>query len=136
MTKIKLPRIIDDETARLCKENAINIAKTAKENDIFALVGDLGSGKTTWTQSFAKEIGFLGVVVSPTFSILHTYRSAESILIHMDLYRLIKEDIINPLDLEETGFFHYIGVGGICVIEWAEPVREYLPEETKWIYFD
>lgn len=94
---------------------------------IIGLTGDLGSGKTTFTKYFAKNIGVLDNLNSPTFTILKIYEAKLS-LYHMDVYRL--ENIGYDYELEE-----YIYGNGISVIEWYEYIELMLPEEILSLSF-
>jgi len=94
--------------------------------DIVALIGELGSGKTCLTQGMAKGLGVAEnvPVVSPTFTLVNEYPGRIP-LVHLDVYRLS-----GPGDLEDMGYEEYFYGGGVVVIEWAEKVREILPEKT------
>lgn len=94
--------------------------------DIVALIGELGSGKTCLTQGMAKGLGVAEnvPVVSPTFTLVNEYPGRVP-LVHLDVYRLS-----GPRDLEDMGYEEYFYGGGVVVIEWAEKVREILPEKT------
>ena len=94
--------------------------------DIVALIGELGSGKTCLTQGMAKGLGVAEnvPVVSPTFTLVNEYPGRIP-LVHLDVYRLS-----GPQDLEDMGYEEYFYGGGVVVIEWAEKVREILPEKT------
>lgn len=90
------------------------------EGCIITLAGDLGAGKTTFTQGLAKAIGIQGVVSSPTFTILKEY-SGNYNLAHFDAYRLEGSD-------EDLGFEEIFERGDICVIEWANFIADIIPE--------
>jgi len=94
--------------------------------DIVALIGELGSGKTCLTQGMAKGLGVAEnvPVVSPTFTLVNEYPGRIP-LVQLDVYRLLC-----PRDLEDMGYEEYFYGGGVVVIEWAEKVREILPEKT------
>lgn len=86
------------------------------------LDGDLGAGKTTWTQSFGKALGVKRTINSPTFAIMKSYKTADgSMLYHMDAYRL--EGAHQDLGFEEC--FE----DGICVVEWADYIAEQIPSD-------
>jgi len=101
---------------------AQNIESEKFPNMIICLEGDLGSGKTVFTKGLAASLGIEEVITSPTFNIIKEYDAGELPLYHMDVYRL-NGDVSN-LGLEE-----YYNKGGIVVIEWADTIRDYLPEE-------
>jgi len=91
--------------------------------DVIALVGGLGTGKTTLTQSIAQGWGYREEVTSPTFSLVNEYRSRKGFLFHMDLYRLTAKE------LKHFEFEEYMQEG-ICVIEWADRARNRWPQKT------
>ena len=103
-------------------ELAQNIESEKFKNMVICLDGDLGSGKTVFTKGFAKSLEIKEDVTSPTFTIIKEYTSGESPLYHMDVYRL--DGKVEDLGLEE-----YYQKGGVCIIEWSETIRDYLPEE-------
>jgi len=94
--------------------------------DIVALIGELGSGKTSLTQGIAKGLGVAEnvPVVSPTFTLVNEYPGRLP-LIHLDVYRLS-----GPADLEDMGYEEYFYGGGVVVIEWAEKILDLLPQTT------
>ena len=99
-----------------------------KGGEVIGLIGELGSGKTTFVKGLAKGLGIKELITSPTFVLLKDYGK----LVHIDLYRLKKPSEIKTLGLED-----YLGrPDKICVIEWAERIKKYLPKKTKFIEFD
>ena len=102
-------------------------AKRMGENlsggEVLALDGDLGAGKTAFVKGLAKGLGIEEMVVSPTFTIVREY-GGEKKLAHFDVYR-----IADPDEMFEIGFEEYLGGEWICVIEWAERIRDLLPQE-------
>lgn len=100
------------------------LAKSLNPGDVVALFGDLGAGKTAFTRGLAKGIGFDGEVSSPTFALVHEYPGNIPIY-HFDMYRITTWD-----DLYSTGFFDYLDMGGILVIEWSENIENCLPDCT------
>jgi len=121
------------------EKETFNIAKgvalEAKPGDVFALYGDLGSGKTTFTKGFAEALGIKKHITSPTFVISKEYPiKSGSIkkLVHTDCYRLSGEN-----DAENIGLSEYLNGGSsILVLEWPENIEEILPKNTKKIYFE
>ena len=106
------------------------LAKTLKGTEIIALYGDLGAGKTAFTRGIADFFGIKDLVSSPTFSIMNEYQSDKFKIYHFDMYR------VNSFEnLESTGFFYYID-NGIIIIEWAENVEEFLPNNMIKIYIN
>ena len=103
-------------------------AKSAYAGEVIALDGDLGCGKTVFAKGFADGLGIKEPVTSPTFTILRQYEDGRLPLYHFDVYRIEASD-----EMLETGFDEYIGGDGVCIIEWAENVRDILPDDTVWI---
>ena len=101
------------------------LAKEAAPGDIFALIGDLGAGKTVFAKGFAKGLGVEEAITSPTFTIVCEYDEGRLPLYHFDVYRI--ED---PEELFETGFDEYLYGKGVCLIEWADKVIDELPQKT------
>ena len=114
----KITTYNEHETALLAE----NIESEKFPNMVICLIGDLGSGKTVFVKAFANALEIDEPITSPTFNIIKEYPNAELPLYHMDVYRLddIKEDI---------GIEDYFNKGGITIIEWADMIKEKLPEE-------
>lgn len=111
-----------NETFELGKK----LAERAVSGDIYCLSGDLGAGKTAFAQGFAKGLGVTEDVTSPTFTILCVYESGRLPLYHFDVYRF--ED---AFELEDIGGDEYLYGDGVCLIEWSEKIKEYLPVKVK-----
>lgn len=115
-----------------CREDTVQIAyqmaQNAQPGQVYALIGDLGVGKTVFTKGFAEGLGIEEPVSSPTFTILQIYEEGKFPLYHFDVYR-----IEEPEEMEEVGFDDYVYGDGVCLIEWAGRIEEILPEETIWI---
>lgn len=109
-------------------ELAQNIESEKFPNMVICLYGDLGSGKTVFAKGFAQALGIKEDVTSPTFTIIKEYTSGELPLYHMDVYRL--ED-----NIESTGLLDYFDKDGVVIIEWANLIKDYLPEERLDIFF-
>lgn len=113
-----------EETWSLAKE----LAKELKPGDVVCLEGDLGAGKTTFTQGLAAALGVPGRVTSPTFCIVQEHQSKDVLLVHMDLYRLHSEE-----DVEAIGWEDYLARGAIFVIEWPERAGSLIPAKAYHI---
>ena len=110
------------------KKLAFEIAKKIKNSDVLALYGDLGSGKTTFTGYLVEGLGLKNRVQSPTFVISRKYGNVN----HVDLYRLISEDEVKDLGIEEL----IEDKNEVLIIEWPELAERFLPKETVKIYFE
>lgn len=109
-----------EETFKLGKK----IGEAALPGQVYTLNGDLGVGKTVFTQGVAAGLGITEAVSSPTFTIVQVYEEGRLPFYHFDVYRI--GDIE---EMEEIGYDDYFFGQGICLIEWAELVREILPEK-------
>ena len=112
----------EEETIELAQ----NIESEKFENMVICLEGDLGSGKTVFAKGFAHAMGIVDVT-SPTFNIVKEYEG-ELPLYHMDVYRVEN-------NIENLGLNEYFDNGGVTIIEWADMIKEYLPEERLEIVF-
>ncbi|OGC11630.1 tRNA (adenosine(37)-N6)-threonylcarbamoyltransferase complex ATPase subunit type 1 TsaE [candidate division WOR-1 bacterium RIFOXYA12_FULL_52_29] len=112
-----------EETVELGRK----IGAVLRANEVVALTGGLGAGKTTLIQGIAQGFGVNDYVTSPTFIIINEYQGRLP-LYHFDLYRL--ED---PGSIEELGVDEYFQRGGVCLIEWAERMTELLPVNRETI---
>lgn len=104
------------------------IGKEARPGDIYALLGDLGVGKTVFTKGLAKGLGIEEHVSSPTFTILQVYDEGRLPLYHFDVYR-----IGDPEEMDEIGYEDCFFGEGVCLVEWANLIEELMPPQTKWI---
>jgi len=107
----------------------IIIGQEAKKGDIFCLKGDLGAGKTVFTQGFAKGLGYEGRVTSPTFTLMNEYVGGRLPLYHFDLYRLEGGEE----DMESIGYEDYFYGNGVALVEWAELAGDAIPPNAIWI---
>lgn len=96
----------------------------AKPGQVYTLTGDLGTGKTVFAQGLAAGLGIRDTVSSPTFTILQIYEEGRIPFYHFDVYRI--GDIS---EMEEIGYEDCFYGDGVCLIEWAELIRELLPEK-------
>ncbi len=120
----KITTYSEEETIELAQ----NIESEKFPNMVICLMGDLGTGKTVFTKGFAQALEVKEEVTSPTFTIIKEYTSGELPLYHMDVYRL--EGKVEDLGIEE-----YFTKGGVTIIEWADMIADYLPEERLEIKF-
>ncbi len=100
-----------------------SLAEKLKGNEVIALFGGMGAGKTAFTRGLASGLGVTDGVSSPTFALVHEYEGKFPIF-HFDMYRVTNYD-----DLYSTGFFDYIE-NGIIVIEWSENIEEAIPKDA------
>ena len=104
------------------------MGKNASAGDIYCLSGDLGVGKTVFTRGFAKGLGVEDeYITSPTFTIINEYEGRLN-LYHFDVYRIGSIE-----EMDDTGYEDYFFGNGVCLVEWAELVKEINPENAKWI---
>ncbi len=103
---------------------AEKLADFVDKNDVIALVGDLGTGKTTFVKVFAKRLGISSNIKSPTFNYVIEYLDGKYPLYHFDVYRIGEPD-----EIYEVGYEDYLYNDGICIIEWANLIEEELPDE-------
>jgi tRNA threonylcarbamoyladenosine biosynthesis protein TsaE len=101
------------------------LGQKLQPGDMVALIGPLGAGKTHLVRAIAEGLGLPDsrVVSSPTFTLIHEYKGRLPIF-HFDVYRLK-----SPLEFLDLGATEYFEAGGVCLIEWADRVAEYLPEK-------
>ncbi len=100
------------------------MAQLVRPGDFLALDGDLGAGKTLFTQGMAQGLEIAENITSPTFTIIHEYQSGKLPLYHMDVYRLKQ-----PEELYDLGYEEYFYGAGVTVVEWAQLIAPLLPEE-------
>lgn len=122
MEEYKITMRSENDTIALAE----NLESEKFPNMVICLYGDLGSGKTVFAKAFAHAMGIDGVT-SSTFNIIKEY-NGELPLYHMDVYRV--DDNIDNLGIEE-----YFEKGGVTIIEWADLIKDYLPEERLDIKF-
>ena len=109
-------------------EAGYEMGKKALPGQIYCLNGDLGVGKTVFTQGFAKGLGIEEPVNSPTFTIIQEYHEGRLPLYHFDVYRISDID-----EMYEIGCEEYFYGAGVCFIEWAQLIREMIPENAVTI---
>ncbi|WP_297404374.1 tRNA (adenosine(37)-N6)-threonylcarbamoyltransferase complex ATPase subunit type 1 TsaE [uncultured Cetobacterium sp.] len=117
-------------------EFAKKMADYATENTVIALIGDLGTGKTTFSKTFAKAFGIKENLKSPTFNYVLEYTDGRLPLYHFDVYRMGSAE-----EIYEIGYEDYINNDGVALIEWANIIETELPKkyiriEFSYIYCD
>lgn len=114
--------IIESFSTKDTYEIGYNLGSKATRGQVYCINGDLGVGKTVFTQGFAKGLGIDEPVNSPTFTIIQEYEGMNMPLYHFDVYR-----IGDVWEMEEIGYEDYFYGEGVCLIEWAELIDEILP---------
>ena len=109
----------------------IELGQNARPGQVIALIGDLGTGKTTLTGYIAQGLGITENISSPTFTVVKEYESGRIPLYHFDVYRIGDAD-----ELFNIGAYEYFDGDGLCVIEWADLILDELPEDTDYIMID
>lgn len=112
------------ETFKLGKR----LGEEAFPGEIICLDGDLGVGKTVFTQGFAAGLGISEPVTSPTFTIVEQHTEGRLPLYHFDVYR-----IADPDEMDEIGYEDCFFGDGVSLIEWAENIKDLIPHEAAWI---
>ncbi len=107
------------------------IGESAKAGDLYTLTGDLGVGKTVFTQGVAKGLGIGEPINSPTFTIVQIYESGRMPFYHLDVYRIADIE-----EMEEIGYEDYFYGEGFTIIEWGNLIEELLPSNRKEILIE
>lgn len=115
--------IIETRSAEETYQLGVEIGKKAMAGQVYTLVGDLGVGKTVFTQGFAKGLEIQEPISSPTFTIVQVYDEGRLPFYHFDVYRI--GDIS---EMDEIGYDDYVYGEGVSLIEWANLIEEILPE--------
>mgnify|MGYP002720846253 FL=1 len=108
------------------KQFAARLVALVQAGDLVLLNGDLGAGKTTFTQFIGEALGVKRTINSPTFNIIKSYKGTHLKLHHMDCYRLEDSE-------EDLGFDEYFEDNGLTVIEWSQFIEDLLPDESLTI---
>ncbi|MBQ4559761.1 MAG: tRNA (adenosine(37)-N6)-threonylcarbamoyltransferase complex ATPase subunit type 1 TsaE [Tyzzerella sp.] len=116
--------IIETRSAEETYQLGIEIGRKATKGQVYTLVGDLGVGKTVFTQGLAKGLEIEEPISSPTFTIVQVYDEGRLPFYHFDVYRI--GDIS---EMDEIGFEDYVYGEGVSLIEWANMIEDILPEE-------
>ena len=113
-----------EETEALAREFAVGLTN----DDIVALEGELGAGKTCFTRGLVTGLGSTAAVTSPTFTLLHEYGGGRLPVYHFDFFRLASESEAAALALDD-----YFFSGGICIVEWPNRFPGLIPATAKWV---
>ena len=105
-----------------------SMGKAAKPGDVYTLIGDLGVGKTVFTQGIAEGLEIDESICSPTFTIVQVYEEGRMPFYHFDVYRIGDVE-----EMDEIGYEDYFYGEGLCMIEWANLIEEILPSRRKEI---
>lgn len=120
--------IINSNSPKGTYELGYQMAQKASAGEVYCLVGDLGVGKTVFTQGFAAGLGITEPVNSPTFTILQIYEDGRCPFYHFDTYRIGDVE-----EMDEIGYEDYFYGQGICLIEWPQKISEILPEQSVFL---
>jgi tRNA threonylcarbamoyladenosine biosynthesis protein TsaE len=117
----------ESETIAFGRDRAVQL----RAGSLFALAGDVGTGKTQFVKGLVAGLGSSAAVTSPTFTILHEYSGGRLPVYHFDFYRLESRDGALRLGLDD-----YFFGDGVSVVEWADRFRELIPGTAHWIMFE
>lgn len=123
--------IIETNSAKETFELGVRIGQNCTPGEVYTLIGDLGVGKTVFTQGLAKGLKIEEPISSPTFTIVQVYEEGHLPFYHFDVYRIGDVE-----EMEEIGYEDYIYGQGVCLIEWANLIEEILPKERKEIVIE
>lgn len=118
-----MTEIIETNSAEETEALGLRLAKEAAPGQVFTLIGDLGVGKTVFTQGFAKGLDIDEAICSPTFTIVQVYDSGRMPFYHFDVYRIGDVE-----EMDEIGYEDYIYGDGVSLIEWANLIEDILPD--------
>ena len=121
-------KIIETHSAQETFALGEEIGRNAKPGEVYTLIGDLGVGKTVFTQGVAAGLGITEPVCSPTFTIVQIYEEGRLPFYHFDVYRIGDVE-----EMDEIGYEDYFYGEGICLVEWANLIKEILPEHYTCI---
>lgn len=119
-----MEQVIETYSAQETFEVGNRIGKGARAGQVYALIGDLGVGKTVFTQGLAEGLGITEPVNSPTFTILQEYEEGRLPFYHFDVYRITDVE-----EMEEIGYEDCFYGNGVSLIEWADLIEKILPPE-------
>ena len=107
------------------------VAKYIPPSTVIALNGSMGAGKTAFAKFFAEGLGIKSAVSSPTFTIMNIYQGGRLTMYHFDAYRIENSD-----EMLEIGFEEFLYGDGVCIVEWAELIKDILPSQHISIKID
>lgn len=123
--------IIDSRSEKETRDLGKKLGQEAQPGQVYTLIGDLGVGKTVFTQGLAEGLEILEPVNSPTFTIVQIYEEGRLPLYHFDVYRIGDVE-----EMDEIGYEDYFYGEGVCLIEWANLIEEILPEHYTEILIE
>ena len=123
--------VIETNSPEETCQAGMRLGEQAEAGQVFTLTGDLGVGKTVFTQGLAKGLGIEEPVNSPTFTIVQVYDGGRLPFYHFDVYRIGDVE-----EMDEVGFDDYVMGDGVSLIEWADLIEEILPEKRTKILIE
>lgn len=120
--------VIETNSSKETYDCGFRMGKEAKPGQIICLEGDLGVGKTVFTQGFADGLGIHEPICSPTFTIIQEYSQGRLPLYHFDVYRLGSCE-----EMDEIGYEEYFYSDGVCLVEWGNLFPELFPDNTTYV---
>ena len=117
--------VIETHNSKETFDLGFQLGFKAQAGQIICLLGDLGVGKTVFTQGYAKGLGIEEPICSPTFTIVQEYHEGRMPFYHFDVYRI--GDIS---EMDEIGYEEYFFGDGVCLVEWGNLIQELMPKET------
>ena len=127
-SEMEINVVIETGNTRETFDVGRSLGSVAEPGSIFCLIGDLGVGKTVFTQGFAAGLGIEEPINSPTFTIIQEYKQGRLPMYHFDVYR-----IGDVAEMDEIGYEEYFFSDGVCLVEWGNIIEELLPENTVYI---
>ena len=122
---IQMSKIMETFSAEETYTLGKKLGEQAKPGQVYTLIGDLGVGKTVFTQGVAAGLDITEPINSPTFTILQVYEEGRLPFYHFDVYRIADLE-----EMDEIGYEDYFYGDGICLVEWANLIEELMPENT------
>lgn len=120
--------VTETNSSKETYEYGFNMGRLAKPGQIICLEGELGVGKTVFTQGFADGLGISEPICSPTFTIVQEYHEGRIPLYHFDVYRLGSCE-----EMDEIGYEEYFYSDGVCLVEWGNLFPELFPGNTTYV---